>query len=120
MPEWLIIGLVLWFVFSDGGRRRRRWRRRMLREYGDDWLYVGDGRGTGRWGDGWRRGSLPGERAEGGPTSTARSGGHAPPPVPRQETAEERLRREFVEGRLTMEEYESRLWQELKPRTPRE
>lgn len=36
--------------------------------------------------------------------------------APRPESAEDRLRRDFVEGKLTLEEYEERLWQELRPR----
>ncbi len=113
MPEWLIIGLVIWFVFNVRGRRRR-WRRMVQSQNGDDWLYVGGPWGGGRWGGGWRRGSLPGERMERELPTAARSGRVAAPRPP--ETAEERLRREFVEGKLTMEEYESRLWQELRPR----
>lgn len=46
-----------------------------------------------------------------GPRSLPRP---APPSPP--ETAERRLQREFVEGRLSLEEYEAALWRELGPK----
>ena len=83
MPEWLIFLVVIWFFFGVLGRRAR-------------------------WGCGSRHrrlGTAPGA-ARFESRSKPRPRQVAPPPP---ETAEQRLQRQFVEGRLTMEEYETEL-----------
>jgi hypothetical protein len=92
MPEWLIVVAVIWFVSSVVGRRRSCCGGRVR-----DPRRVTHSRGRG-----------PGARRD-----LPRRGTVARP----QETPEERIRREFVEGRLTLEEYEAELWGVLGPKS---
>ncbi len=95
MPEWLIWGGVVWFILAIMGRRGCSWRGPRLHR-------VGDRRSVGRARTAAR---LPGRRA---PSRVA--------PAPPKETAEERIRRRFVEGRITLDQYEAELWEELRPK----
>lgn len=111
MPEWLVFGVLIWLAVAVvGGRRcgfrsragrvprgprRREWRGVVVRTGGSA------AAGAVRAGDGARR-------------VTSGPGGRTPVPA-RRESVEERLQREFVQGRLSLEEYEAALWEELGP-----
>lgn len=92
MPEWLIWMAAFWFFFAVTGRRSCGRGANRLRDRG----------ATSR--PAVPRADRPGARTF--PRSA---------PAPPVETAEARLQREFVEGRLTMEEYEAALWREIGP-----
>ena len=85
MPEWLIWGALIWVFFA-----------------------IARGRGCGWHGSGTRHGRrLSGpDDARVDPHRSRGSRRVAPPPAV---TAEQRLQRDFVDGRLTMEEYEREL-----------
>lgn len=86
MPEWWLIAIAIWCAVMFSGRRGCGWR--------------GD-----------RRTAPDSERlASRSGRSHARRTGSAP-----RETAEQRLQREFVDGRLTMDEYERELARVLRP-----
>ncbi len=78
-PEWLVIGAVIWFLVS--ARRRARWARRE------------------RWRRRW--GGYAEQRAEVAEAPRPRA---LPPESPL-----ERAQREYVNGRITVEEYEREL-----------
>ena len=116
MPEWMIWMAVVWVFFAIRGR------------HGCGWGGVHRGHlrgGHGRYAPGTPErpvhlGTARGARLA-GPRGAARYGdlervGAARSrgrPAPRPETVEERLQRQFVEGRLTIEEYEEALWEEI-------
>lgn len=111
MPDWIFWAIGIWCFFAVIGRRGCGFSsRRMYRIEG-----AGHGsrepRGLPSGHPGWsRRADLP-RAGRPGSASGSRPATRRP-----TETPEERIRRRFVEGRTTLEEYEAELWEELRPR----
>ena len=101
MPEWLIWAVAIWFVYGVMSGRGCSWSGRRLHR-----LHSGSrGRDLGR------------SRSTGSEVARELARPRAPrTPAPPRETAEERIRRRFVEGRTTLDEYEAELWEELRPK----
>lgn len=95
MPEWLIWMVAIWFIFGFMGRGCSWGRRRLHRVHGRRSRHLAGVDGGAR---------LPRTRTQSHP---------APEP---KETPEERIRRRFVEGRTTLDEYEAELWEEIRPK----
>ncbi len=100
MSTWVVV-LIAWVVLSRfgpwrWGRRRSRLARRrarLARRWGWWGPWIGGGAwGMGRWGGSWDDESAPSTR-----------------PLLPPESPVERLQREWVEGRITVEEYEDGL-----------
>jgi hypothetical protein len=99
MPDWLIWLAAFWLLFGCGAGCRRAWSHRRL------------GAGAGTDGpDALRSGRVDstakGSIAAGASTSAALEGGAAPP-VTEPETALESLQRRYVDGAITLEQYEA-------------
>jgi hypothetical protein len=112
MPDWIFWAVGIWFFLSVIGRRGCGLSsRRFYRLEGAGYGNRRDPRVLHSGHPGWsKRADLP---------RAGRSGsGLARRPAVRkpQETPEERIRRRFVEGRTTLEEYEAELWEELRPK----
>lgn len=123
MPEWMTWMALIWVFFAIRGRHGCGWhgaRRRVHGrasgrigrapggQHGDDFAFGTPGRPV-------QIGTHPdarGLRARNAPHADRRRRSTQGPTKP-PETAEQRLQRQFVEGRLTIEEYESKLWEEI-------
>lgn len=97
MSGWVIWAVAIWFIIGVMSGRGCSWHGRRLHQA----RTASRGRNLGRT----RAASIGSPRAR-----TA-----APP----KETAEERIRRRFVEGRITLDQYEAELWEELRPKGSR-
>lgn len=102
MPDWLIVVIVVLLAAGCAGGCRRAWGR--LRASGDRGSLpreAGGGAGAGRdvRGEGGTGGEARGETR--GETDRGQGAGE-----PREETPLEALQRRFVEGEMTLEEYE--------------
>lgn len=125
MPEWMIWAVLIWIFFAIRGRHGCGWGRARYRIRGPGHRLSRDrwhrlewmARDTGDFALGAStRPVQPGTR----PVDLRRPGARPRSPQrtrPRREkppeTREQRLQRQFVEGRLTIEEYEDRLWEEI-------
>lgn len=115
MPDWIIWAVGIWFFFNIVGRGRCAWGNWGPHRLGHSRRYT-----LGRPA---RSGTLvrPRARPEASDRGRARPRTKSPSPAPSarsrpKETPEERIRRRFVKGRTTLEEYEAELWEELRPK----
>lgn len=112
MPDWIFWAVGIWFFLSVVGRRGCSLNtQRMHRIEGFGYGNRREPRVLHSGHPGWsKRADLP--RAG---RSVGRRTGQPAVRKP-AETPEERIRRRFVEGRTTLEEYEAELWEELRPK----
>ena len=102
MPDWLIWLAAFWFLFGCGTGCRRVWHRRRLG------AAAGPGEGNtlqAGQADPAIAASIP----AGSPSSGVLPGSGAPPVAGRSETALESLQRRFVDGAITLKQYEAEL-----------
>lgn len=107
MPEWIIWAVGIWFFLNVMGRRGCAWGPRHthhLRHARTHRMGPGNGSTTTR--------TLPRSRI-GSPSSQEKPRRERAEPA---ETPEERIRLRFVEGVTTLDEYETELWEELRPK----
>lgn len=97
MAGWLIWAVAIWFVFNIMSRRGCGWRGSRLHRI--------------RGADQSRGGRSRPQRIR-----SSRSRATSRAPARSKETAEERIRRRFVEGRIDLDQYEAELWEELRPK----
>lgn len=102
MPDWLIWLLAFWLLFGCGTGCRRAWSRRQVRggAASADPAALRPGRSEPVIGSA----SAPGTSSHGGVDDRA-----APPGRERPETRLESLQRRFVDGSITLEQYEAEL-----------
>lgn len=111
MPDWIFWVVGIWFILSVIGRRGCAFSSRRLHRLERAGYGNREPRVLHRGQPGWsRRADVP--RAGRSGSALARRATAQKP----RETAEERIRRRFVEGRTTLEEYEEELWEELRPK----
>lgn len=102
MPDWLVWLAVFWLLFGCGTGCRRAWSRRRLKA----------GRGSIKRGalrPGARRGSETAASLARGAPSSSPPGKDAGPDAEEPETRLAALQRRFVDGAITLEQYEAEL-----------
>lgn len=110
MPGWLIWAVAIWFVYTIVSRRGCGWGGpRLHRIRNADRSRI---RGRSRP-EQLRSSRSRTSRSQGPRSRASRSSTRSSRP---KETAEERIRRRFVEGRIDLDRYEAELWEELRPK----